>query len=67
MTFNDNNEENNSNMNYNKILEQLNKMQESQNNLLAMMKELKYTIDLNYINLDKRITKLESYHINDNR
>ena len=66
MTFNDNNEENNSNMNYNKILEQLNKMQESQNNLLAMMKELKYTIDLNYINLDKRITKLESYHIKDN-
>ena len=53
-------------LNYNAILEQLNKMQESQNNILETIKELKITVDNNYINLDKRITKLESYHINDN-
>ena len=28
-----------------------------------MIKELKNTVDMNYLKLDKRITKLESYHI----
>jgi len=49
------------------ILEQLNKIQENQNNLMKMINNLKNTVDMNYFMLDKRITKLESYHnINNN-
>ena len=41
-------------------------MKESQNNIMEMIKDLKTIVDNNYINLNKRITKLESYHINNN-
>jgi len=64
----DNKEENIENFNNNHyILEQLNKIQENQNNLMKMINNLKNTVDMNYFMLDKRITKLESYHnINNN-
>ena len=45
-----------------KILEQLNNIQESQNDLIKMINNLKNTVDKNYCNLDKRISKLEKYH-----
>ena len=65
ISINDN-QENNYKINYNIVIKQLNKMQESQNNILEMIKQLKNIVDNNYINLDKRITLLESFHINNN-
>ena len=63
----DNKEENIETPNNDHILEQLNKIQENQNNLMKMINNLKNTVDMNYFLLDKRITKLESYHnINNN-
>ena len=63
----DNKEENIGSLNNNHILEQLNKIQENQNNLMKIINSLKNTVDMNYFMLDKRITKLESYHnINNN-
>ena len=63
----DNKEEIIENSSNNQILEQLNKIQENQNNLMKMINSLKSTVDMNYFLLDKRIAKLESYHnINNN-
>ena len=63
----DNKEEKIESLNNNHILEQLKKIQENQNNLMKMINNLKNTVDMNYFMLDKRITKLESYHnINNN-
>ena len=64
-SFTEINIENDSKPKYDVILEKLNKMQEFQNNVLLMIKELKNIVDMNYNNLDKRITQLESYHMND--
>ena len=57
-------EENNYSQNYNKLEKQLNAIQKTQNNIIEMIKDLKNTMDLNYLRLDKRITNLESYHMN---
>ena len=63
----DNKEEIIENSSNSQILEQLNKIQENQNNLMKMINSLKSTVDMNYFLLDKRIAKLESYHnINNN-
>ena len=63
----DNKEENIETPNNDHILEQLNKIQENQNNLMKMINSLINTVDMNYFMLGKRITKLESYHnINNN-
>jgi hypothetical protein len=48
--------------NENKILLLLNNIQESQNNLLEVINNLKKTVDINYLILDKRIKELERYH-----
>ena len=50
--------------NENKILMILNNIQESQNNLLEVLNNLKNTVDMNYLMLDKRIKELERYHDN---
>ena len=50
--------------NENKILNLLNNIQESQNNLLEVINNLKNTVDMNYLMLDKRIQELERYHDN---
>ena len=42
----------------------LNNIQESQNNLLEVLNNLKNTVDMNYLMLDKRIKELERYHDN---
>ena len=62
--INNNNVNNNINNNnddkFNKIMEQLNIIQISQNNLIEVVNNLKNTVDMNYLNLDKRIKKLEN-------
>ena len=65
-SYNDFHREENSNNNFNNLEEKLNKIQESQNNILEMIKDLKNTVDMNYLKLDKRITKLEIYHMGEN-
>jgi len=51
---------NNDDDKFNKIMEQLNIIQLSQNNLIEVVNNLKNTVDMNYLNLDKRIKKLEN-------
>jgi hypothetical protein len=55
-----NNINNNDDDKFNKIMEQLNIIQLSQNNLIEVVNNLKNTVDMNYLNLDKRIKKLEN-------
>ena len=61
-----NNDDNISESNTNKILEQFNIIQEKQNNIIKMINNLKDTVDMNYMVLNKRINTLEKYIINFN-
>ena len=58
--INNNPNNNNDDDKFNKIMEQLNIIQLSQNNLIEVVNNLKNTVDMNYLNLDKRIKKLEN-------
>lgn len=61
-----NNDENYSESNTNKILEQFNIIQDKQNKIIKMINNLKDTVDMNYMILNKRINTLEKYIINFN-